>query len=549
MTALRAMTFLFALLSATLTVTLLPATLTAAPLPIEATVPADALLVYFSRPSAEMADPSGGGAIEGIGRWLVTLKTMGLLPQQGRIVADVIGTLPLLTRRPHALVLMDITARKLGPGSYRLNDMKSALVVDQEGIATELDRRVRDLLATYTDAQNGRIEPVEAGGVRYHRLTDARLPAWAVSEWGTVQGYFVVGFGQGAFDAVAAAITGQAPRLGDDPWYAQAHLRCSLRGAGILPASNPQSTRANRGAGILSASDPQANQGAGASAAPGVQDAPPPSEARPPIGAQPPAEPGGIEGYVALAAIEKRLENVMNQMVRTALRAARLDQADRLLMTIGFDGRALHSELLVRDHHGGEYHQILTGKEVVAPEVLAQIPEGADSFAAFRFPLGEAVRRARETYFRTQSAGRRQRFSEGWASLEEQYGFDVETGLLDRLGDHLIFHTFPPHPLKIPLLGTIWIQAHGDRAAITQTVDAMMRAWQTYANAPSTQPARFRLTPQIRHDPDGIWYLQLGLLGPAMAVTDGWIVISFSPEAVRDNLAQLGGNAATRPSQ
>lgn len=493
------MTFLFALL---------PGTLAAGPLPIEATVPADALAVYFSRPSAEMTDPQTSGAIQGIGRWLTTLKAMGLLPQQGRVIADVIATLPLLTRRPHALVLLDITAKRLGPGSYRLNDMRSALIVDSEGIATELDRRVRDLLTTYTDAQNGRIEPAEAGGVRYHRLTDARLPAWAVSEWGTVDGYFVAAFGQGAFEAVRSALQAspappvplppattlpesaqaQPPTLAADPWYARAHRRCS----------------ANR---------------------------------------------SGIEIYVAVAAIEKRLENVVNQTVRTALEATQLDRADRILMTVGFDGRALHSEVLVGDRDGRDHHQLLTGREVASPEVLAQIPEGASSFAAFRVPLGKLVRRVREAYSRTQSPARRQRFSEGWTRLEKEFEFDVETGLLDQLGDHLIFHTYPPHPLKIPLLGSVWIQIDGNQAAVAQTVDAMMRAWQEFANAPTTLPARFRITPEVRRDPDGLWYLQLGLLGPALAVTDGWIVISFSPEAVRENLAHIRARAETQPAR
>jgi hypothetical protein len=469
---------------------ILPDPLRAADRPIEATVPADALAVFFSRPSPDMANPAEPGAVESLGHWLVTLKAMGLLPQQGRIVADIIGTVPLLARRPYALVLMDITAMKRGPGSYRLNDMKSALVVDSEGIAVELDRRIRDVLSTYTDDQNGHIDAIETDRLRYHRLSDQRLPAWAVSEWGSVDGYFVVGFGQGAFETMLAAIRGRSPALAADPWYAQAHRRCS-------------------------------------------------------------AISSGLEAYVAIARTEKRLADILNDTVRLALQAVQLDRAARLLMTVGFDGRALHSELLVRDADGRDHHMLLTGKEVAAPEVLAQIPDAAKCFVAFRFPLGDAIRQAREGYYKTQSDDRRRRFSEGWARLENEFHFDVETGLLDHLGDHLIFHTFPPHPLRLPLIGTIWIQTDGDRAAVAQTVDAMMSAWQHYANRPpaASEPARFRLTPEIHQDPDGVWYLQLGLLGPALAVTDNWIVISFSPEAVRQNLAYLKDHpATTRPS-
>src|SRR5690606_38147535 len=129
------------------------------------------------------------------------------------------------------------------------------------------------------------------------------------------------------------------------------------------------------------------------------------------------------------------------------------------------------------------------------------------------------------------SEDRRERFGRSWAVLETQFNFDVETGLFDQLGDHLIFHTFPQHPLGIPLLGTVWIQIDGDREQVARTIDGMMLAWQEYANRPAAGPQpRFRLTPQIHRDPDGVWYLQLGLLGPALAATDGWIVIIFSPE-------------------
>ena len=49
---------------------------------------------------------------------------------------------------------------------------------------------------------------------------------------------------------------------------------------------------------------------------------------------------------------------------------------------------------------------------------------------------------------------------------------------------------------------------------------------------------------QLKHDPDGVWYLQAGIYGPALAVTEQWIVISYSPVAVRQNLAYLKRIAA-----
>lgn len=460
-----------------------PATASAAR-PIENCIPADAMVVYFSRPPAEPAAETGTSSVESIGRWLMTLKALGVIPEQGRALADIFGTLPMLSARNHAFVLLDITAKELRPRVYRLNDMRSALVVESAGIEVDIDRRVRDLLGTYTDARNASIQPVDAFGMRYFRLVDARLPEWAVTEWGNVDGYFVAGFGRGSFEAVLAAMRRRAADLGADAWYAPAHKTCSARAT-------------------------------------------------------------GIEVYVAIARIEKRLENVINRTAQSALHAVQLERADRLLVTIGFDGRALHSEAMLRERDGKDHHRILSGREVAEPAVLAAIPEQAASFAAFRIDLAAAIRQVRAAYLETQSPERRRRFSGLWTRLQAEFNFDVERGLFDQLGDHLIIHNFPAHPLGIPVLATFWIQIKGDGAEVTRTLNGMMTAWEHYtAEPPKKLGEILRFTPKIRHDPDGVWYLQLGLLGPALAVTDGWVVISYSPEAVRQNIAHLKAHSA-----
>jgi hypothetical protein len=43
--------------------------------------------------------------------------------------------------------------------------------------------------------------------------------------------------------------------------------------------------------------------------------------------------------------------------------------------------------------------------------------------------------------------------------------------------------------------------------------------------------------------------MQLGVLGPSLAVTDGWIVISFSPYAVRQNVEYLQDLAPVTATQ
>ena len=48
---------------------------------------------------------------------------------------------------------------------------------------------------------------------------------------------------------------------------------------------------------------------------------------------------------------------------------------------------------------------------------------------------------------------------------------------------------------------------------------------------------------QLLRTPDDIWHLQYGLAGPALTITDRWLVLSFSPHAVRQNLALISARA------
>lgn len=453
------------------------------------------MAAYFGRPSPDMLNAPPGGTAENLASWLVTLKGMGLIPKDGRVAADIIGTMPMLWRRPHAAVLIDITTQEIRADVFRLNRMQAALIIANRGIEVAIERRIRDLLATYTDPQQSTIVPRRIAGVRYHRLSEERLPDWAVTEWGQVGDYFLVAFGQGAFERMVAVMQGREAALADDPWFRQAHARA---------------------------------QGSTC----------------------------GIEIYADLLRIRERLEEEAKDRPGDVLRALHLHEAEKLVWTTGHDERAIRSVVVGRGLNGNDYFFILAGRENAPPEVARQIPKAAESYLVLRMPIGQVFDECRKGYMQSQSHGQRRAVRELWARLQNDYAFDSQANLLDQLGDHVIVHTFPAHPLRLPVFCTIWVQIAGDHGKVAHTVDRMMTAWQDALNRvdpittlPTYRPPAFRLSPQVRREPDGLWSLHLGFIHPAVAVTDGWLIISWSPDAVRDNLRHLGTALSSAPDR
>ena len=448
------------------------------------------MVAWFARPwdeTAQASAASGPAAMgpEQLAGWLVTLKAMGVIPREGRVVADAFGTLPIIWRRHHAIVLLDVTSKPVGPQVYRLRDMRAGFLLDQRGIETAVQRRIRDLLATYTDATTTTITPRDYHGVQVHRLTDTRLPGWAEVGWAFSDRWCVIGFGGGGIEQMLDTLAGRAPALAGEPWFAAAHARINGSAA-------------------------------------------------------------GLELYADISGMRDRLEEQLRDRPAKVLTCVGLQAAEKLLWTLGTRGREVHSMITGLETGGREQTIVLAGVENADPAVVARIPAQASTFGIVRMPLGDVFRNLRQAYLESQSSGQRRSVHEAWARLESELGFDFEAGLLDQLGDHLVFHTWPRHPLGISVLCTVWFQTKGDQQLIIRTLDGTMQALQraiaprNYADPTSSRPAPLGLLqPRLIRDPQGIWYLQLGLVGPAIGTTDGWIVISFSPAAVRQNLEYL----------
>ncbi len=111
--------------------------------------------------------------------------------------------------------------------------------------------------------------------------------------------------------------------------------------------------------------------------------------------------------------------------------------------------------------------------------------------------------------------------------------------MFDHLGRPFIIHDYPKHPLRLPLTRTILVRVDGDAAELRRSIDGLLSSIQKSFLEDSWY--------KLKRDDDGMWSLQLGVLAPAMMVTDEWLVVSHSPFAVRKNIDMLASAPTTEP--
>lgn len=453
---------------------------------VMAYVPADAMVVVAGRPPADRKPVSAPTSEPDpqlfIQQLLMVAGHLRLLPPQARVVGDIVATFPLLGRYPYAFSLLDITARPLPGGGHRLEQMKAAIIFDTGDDNKPVVQRIRQLLATYTNAELSRLDQRPCDGGMCYRLVDSRLPPWCVIEWAALGRQFMVSIGEGAFDRMLAVRRGADPAMVDDPWYIGA---CKL-------------ARIHR---------------------------------------------AFIECVLGASRLRLRLDEAVKGRPEEVLRAMRADKLDRALLIVNADGRVVRAHAIL-SIEGFDHDIVLSEAPLPGDPAVDVVPPQARRYGYLHHPVADLARGLCGGYLASQGQATSRVLSDGWARIESEYGFNTERDLVAHLGSRLIVHDYPLHPLHIPLLWTFLIETDGAEADVRRALDGMLNAAQAAladkaANEPGTG-----IAPQLRRTQDGIWFVQLGLAGPAVTTTGRWIVIGFSPEAVRENLPYLQARTA-----
>jgi hypothetical protein len=454
-------------------------------------IPADSLLCWYGRPLPDTTtapdQPSTLQTLIEVG----TRIASGPLDSGTRLNVRMAEMFGLMLRYPHALALIDVRAKPMesDPTARRVDRLRFALVVQTGEQNEPFLRIIQKAVNEQTNSGAATLAAEKAGQWSYQELRDQRLPDWAVIAWGALDGQFVLTVGPGVWPTIAAVAEGHEPSLSGEPWYAVA--RAKRRNA------------------------------------------------------------AQAEIFVGAKAIQERLDPFVNGRASEFFRAWDAADLQQAHWALGFEERALfcvaHFRLRDPEQEGGEttVRRVYADAENRDPHLLAAIPAGA-RYAILDVPAGRVLTRFFSGLLAIQGVKTRENIERLWGEIVAKSGIDVEHGLLAHLGDRIVLHNDPPHPLHLPLAVTTLIEIRDEPATVRKTLEALGAAWQAALDevvAKGGAPPPFTL----QHDEDGIWYQRfglagpdwVGLAGPALIVTDRYIILSWSPAALREYLDKV----------
>jgi hypothetical protein len=219
-----------------------------------------------------------------------------------------------------------------------------------------------------------------------------------------------------------------------------------------------------------------------------------------------------------------------------ARKAARVTQSlgladvDRGLWVVGRRGRAIEAKAVLA-RHGRDGLVTIAGDGRLGPDGRGAIPERAGSYAVIHAEPLQILRGAREAYLAARSPHAAAGARAYWRGLEAAAGASIEQDIVAQLGGPIFIHDYPRHALRLPLAWTVVVPVRGDAGALQARIDRMVQV----VDEELARGSPIRLGRSER----GVWYAHFGLVGPALAVTDEWLVLSFSPNAVDENIRWL----------
>jgi hypothetical protein len=495
-------------------------------------VPADVLLCWKGEPYPDAAAASQADQPPSA---LATLIDAGtriagtpLRPRQ-KFIVRLVEAFGAAVRQPFALTILDAEAKATDDGEgKRVDKLQTALIIKTGGKNEPYLKIVQKAVNELTDQGQATLEKRRAERWSYDELRDKRLSESIA--WGAIGDCFIVTYGPDVWPRIAAAAAGQAKSLSHDEWIE------SVRKDAGTGASAGRGAREGIPAEEGARKDSRTSNSARTSDSAGTTD----SHINESSAAQEPL----IEVIVAARAIRERLDPFVDGRATRLFAALNSDDVERAYVALGFQGRALYCSAHYHER-GRTIRRVYADPGIHDPHILAPIPADA-RYAIYRIALPQYMPKLFAGYYATRDEKDRLAAQQYWERIQAEAGFDGQKDILDHLGDTIILHNEPQHPLRLPLAFTSLIELRGDTKVFRERVERVLTGWQKYLE--ESEAGDDAGWTHLERDDDGVWYLQYGpIAGLAWTFTDRYIVTSWSPAALRDYLRKMGNRLAAAP--
>ncbi|MFH1747884.1 MAG: hypothetical protein ABIG44_12685 [Planctomycetota bacterium] len=448
-------------------------------------VPADTLLCWYGRPFPDAPPPSDDPSALGALLRLIPRIAGPALDKEAQLWTRIGEGFNLMIRYPHAVGLIDAQAQpvKSDPNARRADKLRCFLIIQTRGHGKHFSRIIQAAINEQTDKEKATLKLLQAGHWDYQELHDQRLPDWCKIAWGSIGDYFVMTVGEDVWPDVAAVAAGKAPSVVQTKWLS--------------------SVRGKRGREAL------------------------------------------IEIIVATRDIRQRLDPFVNGRATDFFEAWNCADMERAHWALGFEGRAMYCVAHFFENGKPSKH-VYADPAINDPRLLATIPDTA-RYAIYRVPPEIVIPRFLHSMLATRDISIRQDTEELWNRIQEEYGFDARQDILAHLGQHIVMHNDPPHPMHVPMAMTTLTEIRSEPRKVRATIDRMGEAWLELQDKHFQETGQYNPMRIAREKPN-IWCLRFGpdafgLAGPAWTVTDRFIITSWSPNALRSYLDKVGDRA------
>jgi len=479
---------------------------------LQSVVPSDAAFAYVCDPTVLDASFSQNASS------LVSAASMfGLFDINQQKFADTINTVLMLCRYPHAIVLMDVACKERAEGSFQLDRLSSALVVQAGAASGDLLIHLERIIRHYFSLTNATLEWIGDGTLRRQQLTATDLPSWAVWQWGTVGDLFIFTVGQDVYEPIAQrAMHAGQPTVSD----------------GLLVKISDDRDR--------------------------------------------PLDRRLVWAYIDVERLGAQLRPVYGDYFDRLLEALWLrfpedGSAEKVILSAGFMGRAFISHVWTQWPMGISCRN-LTRAIQPGEGIAACIPDEATAYCVCEADVPLTVAWATESLLATRNPRRqtliRQAYQRAIAAAALP---DLNDAVLAQMGSQIVIHNYPKHPLALPFACTLVVEHHGGRE-LRSVWNQYIKEWRKLLErmngpklrmpksslASATQPADRRtpsdqltdapseslldrlLSVRLRQTEKGGWFLHTGpVVLAGIDVTDRYWVMSWSPMAVGLNTIRL----------